>query len=394
MSILHIYNATVVLSDRVLKKHSLLCEDGRIRFVIPAETALSIQADEMVDAQECYIAPGFIDLHIHGTRNLLIDKGSIYLEDLCRILPQYGVTGFLPTVCPQKSCEEDLVLLQSLANIQSEGTSILGFLLEGHFLKLTGAIFNLPAGRTVERVNMLMEAARPYKVVFCISPEFEGITEFLPIMTQVNIPAFITHTAATVEQTKAAILKGAVHATHFFDVFPYPGEKDIGVRTCGAVEAILADPDVSIDFILDGEHVDPVAVQVALACKDPDKVCLITDANANAGMPPGRYESLGGYDIDVLYEGGPARCAETGPIPGALAGSGLTMDKAVRNAVKMLGIDVPQAIKMASANPAGVLGIAGNKGFIREGYDADLVMLDSELNVVKTWVKGRCCFSK
>ncbi len=387
-----IKNARIVTPETLLEKHSVYCVDGSIEKILPEGAERPFIADETVDASGMYLSPGFIDLHIHGTKNLLVDRGGEHLAELCRVLPQYGVTGFLPTVCPASTEEDDLKLLASLSKVKSDGTAILGFFLEGHFLALTGAIRDIPEDKSGVRVEKLLEALKPYKAVFGISPEIQGMAQLLPLMTGLGYPAFITHTAATVEQTESAIKAGAVHATHFYDVFPYPGVKDPGVRTCGSVEAILASPEVSVDFILDGEHVHPVAVKMALICKGREKVCLTTDANINAGLLPGTYKGLGGSEIDVAYEGGPARISKGGKEPGTLAGSGLTMDRAVRNAVKLLGVDVPQAIAMASSNPARVLNLHKSKGFIREGYDADLVLLDQELKVVHCWVRGRRCF--
>ena len=387
-----IKNARVIANETILERHSVYCVGGSIGKILPEGGEQSLMADETVDASGMYLSPGFIDLHIHGARNLLVDNGREHLEDLCRVLPQYGVTSFLPTVCPAPSEEEDLKLLASLSGAKSEGTAILGFFLEGHFLELTGAIKDIPKDRSRERVDKLIDTLKPYKAVFGISPEVHGIVELLPYMTKQGYPAFVTHTAATVEETEKAIMAGAVHATHFYDVFPYPGVKDLGVRTSGTVEAILASPETSVDFILDGEHVHPIAVKMALRCKGREKVCLVTDANINAGLPPGRYKGIGDTDIDVFYEGGPARMGKESKYPGSLTGSGLTMDRAVRNAVRLLEVDIPQAVAMASSNPARVLGLQKSKGFINEGHDADMVLLDQELKVVRCWVQGRCCF--
>lgn len=387
-----IRNARIVAKETIVEGYSVYCAGGSIEKILPEGEGRSLAADETVDACGMYLSPGFIDMHIHGAKNLSVDKGREPLENLCRVLPRYGVTGFLPTVCPAPSEEEDLRLLTSLAGAKSEGTEILGFFLEGHFLALTGAIRSIPENRSKERVDKLIEALKPYKAVFGISPEVEGIVGLLPFMTGQGYPAFITHTAATVEETEKAIKAGAVHATHFYDVFPYPGEKDLGVRACGSVEAVLASSLASVDFILDGEHVHPVAVKMALACKGREKVCLVTDANINAGLPPGSYKGLGDIDVDVAYEGGPARMGKGSSYPGALAGSGLTMDQAVRNAVKLLEVDIPQAVAMASSNPARVLGLHKSKGAIAEGYDADMVLLDQGLKVAGCWVGGRRCF--
>jgi N-acetylglucosamine-6-phosphate deacetylase len=302
------------------------------------------------------------------------------------------VTGFLPTVCPLPK-GEDAQFLSKLANVRSEGTEILGFHLEGPFLAITGALPPEAVGRNdAKRAAALIEAAQPYAAIFSISPELDGIKDLLPILTAGGKPVFITHTKAGISETQNAIEGGARHATHFYDVFYAPEESEPGVRPCGAVEAILADPRVSVDFILDGEHVNPVAVRMALQCKGPDRVCLVTDANIGAGLPPDCYH-FGGEEVEFTYLGGPARFTQNSRAPGGLAGSGLTMDQAVRNAIRWLEVDLHQAIRMAAANPARVLGLDHVKGTIAEGFDADLVLLDRDLNVQKTWVGGQCVFS-
>jgi len=132
---------------------------------------------------------------------------------------------------------------------------------------------------------------------------------------------------------------------------------------------------------------------MALACKGPGKVCLITDANRGAGASPGRYR-FGHREITFAYQGAPARLSENSEHPNYLAGSGLTMDLAVRNAVKMLSVSASLAAAMASTNPIHVLGLDSRKGYIKEGYDADLVLLNSELEVECTFVGGRCVYKK
>lgn len=386
-----IQNARVVLPDGVGDDFSVVIERGKITRVLPKAERQALDAT-VIDAKGMYLSPGFIDLHIHGLREYLVDRGPGDLAEICKTLPRYGVTGFLPTLAP-KPAGQDAAFLATLSKTQSSGARILGFHLEGPFLALTGA---LPpeairdAGE--QRARSLIAAAQPYKAIFSISPEVEKIDKLLPIMTAGGVPAFITHTRASVAQTRAAIDAGARHATHFYDVFPLPPETDPGVRPCGAVEAILADPRVSVDFILDGEHVDPVAVQTALACKGPEKVCLVTDAMVGAGSPPGRY-AFGEEQVEFAYAGAPARKVTADGSKGTLCGSGLTLDQAVRNAVKFLGVAPDQALRMASRNPAAVLGLACMKGTIAEGYDADLVLLDTDLRVRKTFLGGELVFA-
>ena len=344
------------------------------------------------DFGDSYIVPGFIDLHIHGIHHSLVDNGPDDLSEMCRILPQYGVTGFLPTVSP-RPVGEDAVFLSRLANTKTYGSEILGFHLEGPFIKLTGAFNDDAISKSDKtRVEALIQAAKPYKAIFSVSPDVEGIEDLLPIMAENNNPVFITHTEATVEQTQAAIESGARHATHFYDVFPCPEVTEPGVRPCGAVEAILADERVSVDFILDGVHVDPIAVKLALLCKSrgPGSVCLISDSVPGAGLEPGRFdfESIG--EIEFAYKGSPARIVKNN----FLSGSGLTMDQALRNAVSWLDLDLPTAIRLVSTNPAEVTGAGNRKGQIIEGYDADFVILDKQLNVMQTWIGGKCIFKK
>ncbi len=394
MSALAITNARVALPDRLEPGWTVLCRDGVIAAAGPAQDVAVPEDAAVHDAAGALLAPGFVDLHIHGSGPYLVDDGPAALEALSALLPAYGVTLFLPAVLPRPE-GEDVRFVAELAASRPAGARLAGLLLEGPFLSITGALPPEALGRPdAERVRRLKEAARPLRAVFAVSPEFPGIRDLLPLMTGGEAPAFITHTRAGVDDAQAAIDLGARHATHFYDVFQAPPETDPGVRPAGAVEAILADSRVSVDFILDGEHVHPVVVRMALQCKGPEKVCLVTDANRGAGLPPGRYD-FGGRTVEFARPGGPARFAADHPdLPGALAGSGLTMDMAVRNAVRLLGVDVALAIRMASANPAAVLGLAQETGRIAPGLRADLVLLDDGLTPLRTWCGGRCVFDR
>ncbi len=391
---------TVVRPERVETDTDVLVENGVISNIAPG---LNVQADEVVQGRGRYLTPGFIDLHIHGARDRLVDNGPDDLTELCRLLPRYGVTGYLPTVVPQPP-EEHIELVGSLASREYEGTKVYGFFLEGPFLKLTGALPDEALGNlTAKRITDLRKAAYPYRAIFAVAPDVEGAIELIPYMAEKSEatkyassasrePVFITHTQAGVEQTLAGIRAGISHATHFYDVFPAPEEYERGARPVGAVEVILADPSVTVDFILDGEHVEPVAARMALRVKGPEGVSLVTDANLGAGLPPGRYIGLNNSEVEFAYEGAPARMTESSPKAGGLAGSGLTMDRAVRNAMSLLDVPLHQAVRMASLNPASVLGIADQVGAIDVGMKADLVILDTDYSVRATYVEGRACF--
>ncbi len=375
----------IVTDSGILMDGFLTVDDNKIKAV-----SNIAPEGEVLDFGDSFIVPGFIDLHMHGIHYALVDNGPNDLKEICHNLPQYGVTGFLPTVAPRKK-GEDVAFLSVLSATKTEGAEVLGFHLEGPFLKLTGSLSSEAISQSdTSRVESLINAAKPYLAVFSVSPDVEGIDKLLPLMTRNNTPAFMTHTAATVKETQNAIELGVRHATHFYDVFPCPEVTEPGVRPCGAVEAVLADKRVSVDFILDGVHVDPVAVKMALACKSegPGKVCLITDSNVGAGLEPGRFKFGNSGEIEFAYKGAPARLVKGN----VLAGSGLTMDQAVRNAVNLLDIELPQAAKMASTYPAEVLGFGHKKGKLMTGYDADFVILDKQLNLLQTWIAGKQYF--
>lgn len=374
-----------VLSETGISKKIMTIEKGVIKAISKPH---DIEDDDVINFGDSYIVPGFIDLHIHGLHYSLIDNGVQDLVEISKELPRYGVTGFLPTVAPRPK-GEDAEFLKRLSQTKVEGTRILGFHLEGPFLKITGSLTSEAiSGSDTGRVKALIEAAKPYRAIFSISPDVEGIEQLIPLMAENDTPVFITHTAASVEQTQRAIALGARHATHFYDVFPCPEISDPGVRPCGAVEAILANETVSVDFILDGVHVDPIAVKMALVSKQngPGRVCLITDANVGAGLEPGRFVFGGSGEIEFAYKGAPARLVKDN----TLAGSGLTMDQALRNAIKWLNLELPQAINLVSKNPAEILGLETKKGTLAVGYDADFTILDKNYNVLQTWIGGQC----
>lgn len=372
------------------RKGMVYISNGKIASV---EFGENINRGHTICLDDLYIVPGFIDLHMHGIHYDLVDHGSEALEKISNNLLQYGITGFVPTVYP-KPAAEHIAFIKEIAGINPQGASVLGFHLEGPFLKLTGSLSQSAISNVADaqRAQALIEACLPYKAIFSISPEIEGIADIIPLMTTYNTPVYMTHTAATVAEAQAAIAAGAKHATHFYDVFPCPPVTEPGVRPCGIVEVILADKDVSVDFILDGVHVDPVAVKMAMACKENGrgKVCLITDSNVGAGLEPGRFDFGESGEIYFEYKGAPARMTKDN----GLAGSGLTMDQAVRNAMKFLDIPLHKAITMVSTNPAHVLNIAGHKGLIAEGYDADIVVIDENVNVQQAWVNGSLLFDQ
>ncbi|MFM9031183.1 MAG: amidohydrolase family protein, partial [Opitutaceae bacterium] len=221
-----------------------------------------------------------------------------------------------------------------------------------------------------------------------VSPDTPGIIPVIRRLRERGVVVFLTHTRANAEDTEAALEAGAVHATHFYDVFYPPAETDPGVRPVGAVEAILADPRASVDFIADGVHVHPAAIRAAVAAKTWRGVLLITDSNISAGLPEGTYDTPWGYPVTVSS----ARAARQAT-KGFIAGSAITMDRGMENLLRWLRLPPAQVWAMGTLIPAQLLGLA-RKGRLEPGADADLVLWDDDLRARRTSLGGSVVFSR
>lgn len=237
-------------------------------------------------------------------------------------------------------------------------------------------------------LEKILAACAGRLVVMSVSPDTPNIVPVIRRLRAEKILVFLTHTRATVEQTDAALEAGAVHATHFYDVFYAPAETDPGVRPVGAVEAILADPRASVDFIADGVHVHPTAIRAAVAAKTWAGVLLITDSNIGAGLPPGTYDTPWGYPVRVSPNEAARHATQN-----FLAGSALTMDRGMANLLSWLRLPPEQVWAMGTLNPARLLGLE-RKGRIEVGADADLVLWNADLRPARTWVGGHTTYAQ
>ncbi len=350
-------------------------------------------ASESIDGGGRLLTPGLIDVHTHGLEQFFYESGAEQIVAAAQRLGQYGTTCILPTLC-KSLLAQGLGDLERLAAAlpQSEYACMPGFHLEGPFLALPGAgAWTVPGDLGL--LEELWAAAGGKICAMSISPETPNILPVIERMCALGIVPFVTHTRATLEQTQAAIDAGARHATHFYDVFPLPDETDPGVRPVGAVEAILADPRCTVDFIADGVHVPPTAVRATLAAKSFRNVMLVTDSNVGAGLPPGHYDTLMGE----IVTGDAARLHRPGmPLHGGLAGSTLTMDRGIANLLAWLDLPEEQVWAMGTSNVARLLGLA-DKGTLRVGADADLVLWEQNAGrprALRTWVGGRCVYER
>jgi N-acetylglucosamine-6-phosphate deacetylase len=381
MNSLLIRNVRIVEPGRRIFAGDVLVRDEKIAAtgVVPAADAAGAT---VVEGGGRLLTPGLIDLHTHGVMHSLYEMGAEAMRTAARELGRFGVTSVLPTLVPHPR-PETFATLRELAEALPtlRGVDVPGLHLEGPFMAVGGAACPTLPG-DLNLLHRLLEACGGRVAAMSVSPDAPGIVPVIRRLRERGIMVFLTHTRADVAQTEAALAAGASHATHFYDVFYAPAEKDPGVRPVGAVEVILADPAATVDFIADGIHVEPAAIRAAVAAKGWAGVVLITDSNIGAGLPPGVYPTPWGYRVRAAPE-----TAARHETKGFLAGSALTMDRGMANLLAWLKLPPEQVWAMGTLNPARVMGLA-RKGRLEPGADADLVLWDDGLRAARTWVRG------
>jgi len=370
-----------------IRPGAVLVQDGRIAAVgaIAADRATGAV---VVEGRNRLLTPGLIDVHTHGITHHLYESGPDALRAAAGELGRFGVTTVLPTIIPAIR-DNWLDRLAGLAAALPAVTTahLPGLHLEGPFMAVGGAACPTLPG-DLELLEKILAACAGRLAAMSVSPDALDIVPVIHRLRQAGVTVFLTHTQANVEQTEAALDAGARHATHFYDVFYPPAERDPGVRPVGAVEAVLADPRATVDFIADGVHVHPAAIRAAVAAKTWAGVVLITDSNIGAGLPAGSYDTPWGYRIKVS----PADAARH-ETQGFLAGSALTMDRGMANLLAWLPLPPAQVWAMGTLNPARLLGL-DRRGRLEVGAAADLVLWADDLTAARTWVKGTTVYEK
>lgn len=364
----------------------LMMEDGAITVVATrAEVSIPPTA-RVIDFGDAVLVPGLIDIHIHGGAGHDVMEGSEEsLAGIERLMMKHGVTSYCPTTvtAPVDTTLRSLDALgkavQRAASTNGDGTRArpLGVHFEGPFLShakrgVHPPTLLQPASR--ELFDRMWQAAGGRVSVMTIAPEIEGAIDLIGEASTRGVCVSLGHSNAELQETRAAIKAGAHHATHTFNAM-----RPLDHRDPGLLGAVLTDRTVTADIIVDGIHVDPVMVDLFVRAKGIDGAVLITDAISATGMPDGTY-MLGGFAVQV-HDG---RCE----FDGRLAGSVLTLDQAVRNTMKFARTNLQNAIRMATFNPASVLGIVKRKGNLRIGADADFAVFTPVGEVVRTIVGG------
>lgn len=352
-------------------------------FISRTGSGENLPPGQVLDFGEKLVCPGFIDLHVHGGAGYDVMDGSAEaLEGMAMYHARGGTTAFLgATMSAGRPRLKKVLAAAAEYSIRQNrpGAVLLGIHLEGPYLNPVKKGAHVPEDirlpDIMEMQELLGETGDLVKLV-TLAPELPGGRELAAFLSERGIRTALGHSTANDDELSGAAAAGLTHATHMFNAMGEFRHRDPG--TAGYV---LQMPEITVDVIADGVHVHPVVINMLLKLKGADKTALITDAIRAAGLPDGCCE-LGGRQVWV--KGGEARLAD-----GTLAGSTLTMNRAVANMVKEVGVAVEQAVQMAAYIPARILGLDGLYGRLEAGMKANVTVMDSNFNVVATFVEGK-----
>ena len=328
--------------------------------------------------------PGFIDIHIHGAGGHdVMEASSAALGAVTRKVAEFGTTSLLATTVtagPEDTCravERIARYITQQYESSQMSAEVLGIHLEGPFISKERSGVHPPQwiqAPSAEMLNRFLQAAAGNARLMTIAPEVMGAIPCMEAAQKAGLVISIGHTDANYEQTRLAISHGARNATHTYNAMRPFSHRDPGV-----IGAVLTSPEISAELIADGVHVEEGAMKLLLQAKGAERVILVSDGLSATGMPDGKY-MLG--DFEVTVTNGVCRNAA-----GILAGSTLTLDRALQNIVN-LDVPLANAVRMLTLNPASLLGIEFKKGSLRTGADADVVLLDEDLHVAEVWARG------
>jgi N-acetylglucosamine-6-phosphate deacetylase len=375
---LALINGRVLCGGQFAKDRCVLIEHGRILDVLAASDP-RCRAARQHDLGGALLLPGFIDSQVNGGGGVLFnDSPSVEsIATIGRAHRRFGTTGFLPTLISADLEVVARAIAAVRAAIAARIPGVLGIHIEGPFLNVARKGVHDPAMlRELDASALgLLTSLGEGRTLVTLAPEMTT-PDLIGQLVARGIVVSAGHTNASYAEIRGALAHGLSGFTHLFNAM-----SQLTGREPGAVGAALDDPHSWCGIIVDGEHTDPVVLRIALRCKPHDRFMLVTDAMPSVGTDQDSFE-LQGRRISVRGQA----CFDE---DGRLAGSNIDMASCVRNAVAMLGVPLPAAVRMASEWPAAFLGLANEHGRIAPGYRANLVAADEELNVLETWIDGR-----
>ena len=339
-----------------------------------------------ISARGKLVLPGLIDAHTHGFCGTDCGEGVEAVLNMRRSLPRFGVTGFLPTmICPAgRNLQRQLDDVRAAAKADCGGAQVLGVHLEGPYFNRDFGAFperhaSVPAARAQEQ---MISRFKGFVKIVTLSPELKGAFGFIRRLRAAGIVAAIGHSGADVDCLTKAADAGAQHVIHLFNAMRRRSREELGCEWPGLSDHALVEDRLTAEVIADGIHVKPTLLKLAVRAKGVDRVVLVTDSMKPAGMPAGIYELRDG--LSVVSDGTSCRTRD-----GGLAGSLLTLNRAVVLMTRLAGVTIEQAVQMATLNPARLIGVQRRKGSLKEGRDADICIADEQMEVQVAIVKGR-----
>jgi N-acetylglucosamine-6-phosphate deacetylase len=370
-------NGRILAGERIVSGQTVLISAGRIEDVVLSDDPRCRDAVK-VDLQGQILLPGFIDVQVNGGGGVLFndDPSLESIRAIGSAHRRFGTTGFLPTLISDDLDTIGQAIAAAQASLDAHLPGALGIHIEGPFLNWARRGVHDPKHlrRLDNAVISLLCSLRGGRTVLTLAPEMTT-TDMIAQLSASGILISAGHSDANFAQTSAAIAHGVRGFTHLFNAMA-----PLAPREPGIVGAALYDDSTWCGIIVDGHHVDPVMLKLALRCKRHDRFMLVTDAMPPVGSPESSFV-LQGRTIHVKD----GVCRDEN---GILAGTGLDMATAVRNAVSLLGLELAEAARMASEYPAAFLGLDRELGRIEAGYRANLALLDDDLQVSRTWIEG------
>ena len=373
-------NARILTPQGWMKDGSVLIRDNKILEVTNCD--LAVIGAELIDVKGMYVVPGGVEIHVHG------GGGRDFMEcteDAFRAAVhthmKHGTTSIFPTLS-----SSTVPMIQQAAEtctklMEEKNSPILGLHLEGHYLNMKMAGGQIPENIKNPDPNEYIPIVEQYHCIkrWDAAPELPGAMQFGKYIAAKGILPSVAHTQAEFEDIRTAYEAGYTHATHFYNAMP-GFHKRREYKYEGTVESIYLLDDMTVEVVADGIHVPPTILRLVYKKKGEERTCLIPDALAIADRA-----SKQAFDPRVIIEDGVCKLADHS----ALAGSIATMDRLIRTVVQKAEIPLEDAVRMASETPARIMGVYDRKGSLQKGKDADILVLDEDLNVRAVWAMGK-----
>ena len=398
-------NARIITPIRVIDNGVLVVNDDKISYVGPQDEIKIPENARIIDVGGKYLSPGFIDIHLHGGGGAdVMDATEEAIEKISSSHAKGGATSIVPTTtsAPMDDIIRAIEIIELAKKRTLPGAQVLGAHIEGPYFSMEQKGAQNPKFIKNPEPEEYLKLLDKYDCILRISaaPELKGGLELGRELRRRGIIASIGHTNATYQDILAAIEAGYTHVTHIYSGMS--GVRRVnGYRLSGVIESTLLLDELTTEIIADGHHLPPSLMRLVVKAKGLDKVSLVTDATRAAGLGPGRY-SVGGLETiveDEVTEGFEIPTEKGNYVVKlltreAFAGSAALMNRCVRNMVKLVGLSIQDAVKMASVNPAKLIGVDDRKGSLTKGKDADLVIFDEQVNVMMTVVGGRVVYKR